>query len=214
MSGLFGVVSKKKDSCIDSLIYGTDYQAHMGSEYGGLAVLGNNSFARFIHRMSNANFRDKFFESIKNIEVHSGIGVISDLEEQPIYMKSKVGEFCIVTSGRIVNMEELAKEMMDAGICFSEFSKSHVNMTELVARIVSTGQTIQDGIKLMFGKIKGSCSLLILTREGIYAARDYFGRTALVLGQDSESFAICSETCGFANLGYRTIRDLNPGEIL
>ena len=81
MSGLFGVVSKKKDSCIDSLIYGTDYQAHMGSEYGGLAVLGNNSFARFIHRMSNANFRDKFFESIKNIEVHSGIGVISDLEE-------------------------------------------------------------------------------------------------------------------------------------
>ena len=152
MSGLFGVISKNKNCCIDSLIYGTDYQAHMGSEYGGLAVLGQN-FARFIHRMSNANFRDKFFESIKNIEVHSGIGVISDLEEQPIYMKSKVGEFCIVTSGRIVNMEELAKEMMDAGICFSEFSKSHVNMTELVARIVSTGKTIQDGIKLMFGKI-------------------------------------------------------------
>ena len=213
MSGLFGVVSKKKDSCIDSLIYGTDYQAHMGSEYGGLAVLGQ-SFSRFIHRMSNANFRDKFFESIKNYEVHSGIGVISDLEEQPIYIKSKIGEFCIVTSGRIVNLESLAKEMIENGICFSEFSQSHVNMTELVARIIANGQTIQDGIKNLFNKIKGSCSLLILAREGIYAARDYYGRTALVLGQDSDSFAVCSETCGFANLGYRTIRDLNPGEII
>lgn len=212
MSGLFGVISKNKDWCIDSLIYGTDYQAHMGSEYGGIAVLGQN-FARFIHRMSNANFRDKFFESIKNIEVSSGIGVISDLEEQPIYTKSKLGEFCVVTSGRIVNIEELAKEVMDKGICFSEFSKFHVNTTELVARIISEGQTIQDGIKLLFSKIKGSCSLLVLTREGIYAARDYYGRTALVLGQNSDSFAVCSETCGFANLGYRIIRDLNPGEI-
>ena len=213
MSGLFGVVSKNKNSCIDSLIYGTDYQAHMGSEYGGIAVLGQN-FARFIHRMSNANFRDKFFESIKNIEMHSGIGVISDLEEQPIYMKSKLGEFCIVTSGRITNMEELAQDMMDAGISFSEFSKSHVNMTELVARIISGGKTIQDGIKTLFTKIKGSCSLLVLTREGIYAARDYFGRTPLVIGQNSDSFAIASETCGFANLGYKTIRDMKSGEIL
>ncbi len=213
MSGLFGVVSKNKNSCIDSLIYGTDYQAHMGSEYGGLAVSGK-SFARFIHRMSNANFRDKFFESIKNMEVHSGIGVISDLEEQPIYIKSKLGEFCIVTSGRITNLEELAKEMMDAGISFSEFSKSNVNMTELVARIISGGKTIQDGIKILFEKINGSCSLLVLTRQGIYAARDYYGRTPLVLGQNSDSFAVCSETCGFANLGYKTIRDLNSGEII
>ena len=213
MSGLFGVISKSETYCMDSLIYGTDYQAHMGSEYGGLAVLGKN-FARFIHRMSNANFRDKFFESIKNLEVHSGIGVISDLEEQPIYMKTKVGDFCIVTSGRIVNMEELAKEMIDKGICFSEFSKVHVNMTELVARIISGGQTIQDGIKILFSKIKGSCSLLVLTREGIYAVRDYYGRTTLVLGQNTDSFAVCSETCCFANLGYRVIRDLNPGEIV
>ena len=213
MSGLFGVISKSKTYCMDSLIYGTDYQAHMGSEYGGLAVLGQN-FARFIHRMSNANFRDKFFESIKNLEVHSGIGVISDLEEQPIYMKTKLGDFCIVTSGRIVNTEELAKEMINNGICFSEFSKVHVNMTELVARIISSGQTIQDGIRILFNKIKGSCSLLVLTREGIYAARDFYGRTALVLGQNADSFAVCSETCCFANLGYRAIRNLNPGEIL
>ncbi len=211
MSGLFAVASKQ--NCAEMLIYGTDYHAHMGSEYGGLAVLGQD-FARFIHRMNNANFRDKFFDSTKDFETNMGIGCVSDLEEQPVYIKSKVGEFCIVTSGRIVNVESLADEMMKDGVCFSEFSKFHVNSTELVARIIADEDTIENGIKKVFSKIKGSCSLLILTRQGIYVARDFFGRTALVLGKNEDSFAVCSETCSFSNLGYETIRDLNPGEIV
>ncbi|WP_413853192.1 amidophosphoribosyltransferase [Candidatus Ruminimicrobium bovinum] len=211
MSGLFGIVSKS--DCSENLIYGIDYHTHMGSEYGGIAIL-NDEFTRYINRMSNANFRDRFFSSDKKIETTKGIGCISDLEEQPIYIKSRVGEFCVVTSGRVENLQEIADSMIKEGICFSEFSKSHVNTTELVARIVASGSSIQEGIKLVYKKIKGSCSLLILTREGIYAARDFYGRTSLILGKNEDSYAVCSETVAFANLGFEQIRDLNSGEIV
>jgi len=211
VSGLFGIVSKT--DCSENLIYGIDYHTHMGSEYGGIAIL-NDEFTRYINRMSNANFRDRFFSSTKKIETTRGIGCISDLEEQPIYIKSRVGEFCIVTSGRIENQQELADSMMKDGVCFSEFSKSHVNSTELVARIIASGKNIEDGIKLVFKKIKGSCSLLILAREGIYVARDFYGRTSLILGKNGDSYAVCSETVAFSNLGFEQIRDLNSGEIV
>ena len=211
MSGLFGIVSKT--DCSENLIYGIDYHTHMGSEYGGIAIL-NDEFKRYINRMSNANFRDRFFSSDKKINTTKGIGCISDLEEQPIYIKSRVGEFCVVTSGRVENLQEIADSMIKDGICFSEFSKSHVNTTELIARIVASGNTIQEGIKLVYKKIKGSCSLLILAKEGIYAARDFYGRTSLILGKNEDSYAVCSETVAFSNLGFEQIRDLNSGEIV
>ncbi|MDD5020775.1 MAG: amidophosphoribosyltransferase [Endomicrobiaceae bacterium] len=211
MSGLFGVISKS--DCSEFLIYGTDYHTHMGSEYGGLAVL-DKEFSRYIHKMSNANFRDRFFENIKELKITKGIGCISDLDEQPIYIKSNLGDFCVVTTGRIENIKELSESLMKSGICFTEFSKDYVNMTEVVARIITSSSSIVEGIKKVFQKIKGSCSLLILSREGLYVARDYHGRTSLILGKNQDSIAVCSESCAFANLGYKTIRDLNPGEIV
>ena len=211
MSGIFGVVSEK--NCAETLVYGTDYNTHMGTEYGGIAVYGTE-FKRYIHKMSSANFKTRFFENIKDINGRQGIGVVSDLDEQPIYLKSKLGEFCIVSTGKIANLDILAKEMMNEGICFGEVSKTVVNATELLARIIATGDDIKDGIEKMYKRIKGSASVLLLTSGGIYCARDNCARSTLVLGRKAGSWAVCSETTSLPNLDFEPIRDLKPGEIV
>lgn len=211
MSGVFGVISRSE--CAEPLIYGTDYHTHLGSEYGGIAVYGNE-FKRYIHKMSSVNFRSRFIENAKDIKGTHGIGVISDQDEQPIYLKSKVGEFCIVGTGKIDNLDELAEELLEEGISFSEVSKFSANSIELVARLITKGNDIKDGIEKMQNRIRGSVSVLILSKDGIFAARDKFGRTSLILGKKQDNWAVCSETTSFPNTGFEPIRDLNPGEIV
>jgi len=211
MSGIFGVASN--NSCIEDLVYGTDYHTHMGSEYAGLAVYGKE-FSRYIHRLSSAYFKTRFMEDIKNIEGSKGIGVISDHDEQPIYIKSKLGPFCLVTNGRIDNVEELTKEMLSNGTSFSEFSKNAANMTELCGKIIAQASAVKEGIEKIHETVRGACSLLILTKGGIFAARDACGRNTLVLGKGEKGFAVCSESNSLLNLGYTPVRDLAPGEIV
>ena len=211
MSGIFGVVSAT--NCAEALVYGTDYHTHMGTEYGGIAVF-DKEFKRYIHKMSSANFKTRFFENIKDINGQQGIGVVSDFDEQPIYLKSKLGEFCIVSTGKVDNINELTREMLEEGISFSEMSKKSVNVTELIARIIATGKDIKEGIEKVYKRIIGSASILVLTKDGIYGARDSFGRSTLILGRKEGSLAICSETTSLPNLDFEPIRDLKPGEIV
>lgn len=211
MSGIFGVVSK--GDCADTLFYGTDYHSHLGTEYGGLAIFGD-SFNRQIHNISQSQFKSKFYEDYKRLKGNKGIGVISASDEQPIYLNSKLGPFCIVTNGLIENSEELVNELLKKGISFAEVSKGIVNETELVAKLISQGDSFVDGIETMFTKIKGSCSLLLLNKEGIYAARDRMGHTPLVIGQRDSDFAITSETCAFINNNFTITKYIQPGEII
>jgi amidophosphoribosyltransferase len=164
--------------------------------------------------MSSANFKSRFFENIKDINGQQGIGVVSDLDEQPIYLKSKLGEFCIVSTGKIDNINTLAHEMQEEGISFSEVSRKSVNAAELLAKIIASGKDIKEGIEKIYKRIRGSASLLILTKDGIYAVRDSFARSTLVLGRKEGAWAICSETASLPNLDFRPIRDLEPGEIV
>lgn len=211
MSGIFGVVSKK--DCTQDLFYGTDYHTHLGTEYGGMAVLGEECY-RYIHNISQSQFKSKFYENYKDMKGQRGIGVISDCDEQPIYLHSKFGPLCIVTEGLIENKTALAKELLEDGFSFSEFAKDGVNTTELIAKLIIRGETLIDGIEQMFGKIAGSCSLLILNKEGIYAARDRMGYTPLVVGKKEDSWAVTAETSAFANLGFSVVKYLKPGEIV
>jgi len=211
MSGIFGVVSK--NDCVETLFYGTDYHSHLGTEFGGLAVLGKD-FWRQIHDISQTQFKSKFYEDCKQMKGNKGIGVISALDEQPIYLNSRVGPFCMVTNGLLENKEELAEGLRKRGISFSEVSRGSINTTELIAKLISQGNDIIDGIERMFDVIKGSCSLLLLAREGIYAARDRFGYTPLVIGKRDDSIAITSETCAFPNNDFKTVKYLDPGEII
>ena len=211
MSGVFGVVSKK--DCVMDLLYGTDYHSHLGTEFGGMAVLGS-SFARHIHNISQSQFKSKFYEDSRRMEGTKGIGAISDSDEQPIYLNSRFGPFCIATTGLIENKVELADSLLNKGVSFSEVSKDAVNVTELIAKLIIEGKDFIDGIEKMFDMINGSCSLLLLHKDGIYAARDRAGYTPLAVGKKEGAWAVASETSAFPNLGFEIIKHLQPGEIV
>jgi len=212
MSGLFGVVSK--NSCISSLYYGTDYHSHLGTEYGGIAFIKKNKIpVKKIHDISNSQFKSKFYEGSDKIKSKMGIGVISDKDPQPLNFEGKYGHYAICTAGLVTNKEELAKWLIKRGVSFSEIDSGDVNTTELVALLINQGESIIDGIELMQDKIKGSISLLLLTKKGIYCARDKNGVTPLVIGEKKNETAVASETCAFPNLGFKIKKFLSPGEI-
>ncbi len=211
MSGIFGVVSET--DCAQTLFYGTDYHSHLGTEYGGLAVLGRD-FTRQIHDLTQGQFKSKFFDDYKSMHGNKGIGVISDYDEQPIYLNSRFGPFCIVTCGFVENAEELTAKLLDEGISFSEVSRRPVNTPELMAKLINQGTDMIDGIENMFDAIAGSCSLLLLHKDGIYAARDRFGYTPLVVGKRPDAWAVTSETSAFPNNDFEVVKHLQPGEVV
>ncbi len=211
MSGIFGVVSK--GDCAETLFYGTDYHSHLGTAYGGMAVLGED-FTRQIHNISQDQFKSKFYRDFKRMKGNMGIGVISAFDEQPIYLSSRFGPFCIVTNGILENIKELVSGLLQKGITFSEVSKDTVNVTELVAKLISQGDSLIDGIERMFDAIDGSCSLLLLNRDGIYAARDRYGYTPLVIGKRQDAWAVTSESSAFPNIEFEMVKYLEPGEIV
>lgn len=211
MSGLFGVVSR--DNCNELLFYGTDYHSHLGTEFGGIAMLGDD-FTRQIHNISQSQFKSKFYEDIFAMKGHMGIGVISAFDEQPIYLNSKYGPFCIVTDGFIDNARPLADALLAEGVTFSETGDGTVNLTELVAKMITRGDGLIDGIEKMFDAIDGSCSMLVLHRDGIYAARDRLGYSSLAIGRRGDEWAVTSETTAFPNNHLEIVKFLEPGEIV
>ena len=211
MSGIFGVVSK--GNCAETLFYGTDYHSHLGTEYGGMAILGEN-FVRQIHDLSQSQFKSKFYADYEAMKGTKGIGVISAFDEQPIYLNSRFGPFCIAVNGIVENRDILAAKLLSKGMSFSEVSKTGVNTPELVAKLISREKDLIDGIGKMFDTIEGSCSLLLLNRTGIYAARDRFGYTPLVIGRRKDAWAVTSETSAFPNNDFEVVRHMEPGEII
>ncbi|MFX1410194.1 MAG: amidophosphoribosyltransferase [Promethearchaeota archaeon] len=210
MGGLFGVFSNS--DCLKDLFYGTDYHSHLGTRRGGLAVKNAGGFQRFIKNITTTQFRSKFEKDITKMHGNKGIGVISDFDDQPLIISSHLGIFAIVTVGKINNLESLAKDALNNGSHFSEMHGSEINPTEMVATIISQGSTFEEGIQKVQDMIEGSCTMLILTDQGIYATRDKLGRTPLIIGMKNRSYAVTMETCAFPNLGYKIIKFLGPGE--
>jgi amidophosphoribosyltransferase len=213
MGGVFGIISAK--DCVNDLFFGTDYHSHLGTKRGGLAVKNNERFIRFIHNIENAQFRSKFEAEIKMMSGNIGIGVISDYDDQPLLIRSHLGNYAIVTVGVIQNIDELVKKAFwEKRIHFRDMSGGEINPTELVATLINQESTFVDGIKSAQEVIEGSCSLLLLTDDGVYAARDKLGRTPLVVGEKEGSYAVSLETCAFPNLDFKIKQYLGPGEIV
>ena len=212
MSGFFGVASKK--DCVFDLFFGTDYHSHLGTRRGGMAVYGPNGFNRAIHNIENSPFRTKFERDFDEMQGNSGIGCISDNEPQPLLVRSHLGNFAIATVGRVNNTDELIKKAFSEGAThFLEMSGGSINATELVASLINKQETIPEGIRYAQSVINGSMSILILTPNGIYAARDKMGRTPVTLGKKSGSYCVAFEAFSYLNLGYKNYRELGPGEI-
>jgi amidophosphoribosyltransferase len=212
MGGLFGVVSTS--DCVSDLYYGTDYHSHLGTRRGGMAVCNAHGIQRSIHNIENSYFRTKFDAELEKFHGRNGIGVISDTDPQPLVIGSHLGTFALVTVGKINNQAELIRRAFARRSHFSDTSDGEVNPTELVAMLICEGERIEDGIRNAQDSIQGSCSMLLLTAKGIYAARDRLGRTPLSIGKRDGALAVTSETCAFPNLGYETDYFLGPGEIL
>ncbi len=215
MGGFFGVVSK--GDCSLDLFYGTDYHSHLGTCRGGLAVLGEGGFVRNIHDISNTQFRTKFEADIAGMRGVAGIGVISDTESQPLIIGSHLGAYALVTVGVINNLDDIAAQAFHKRAThFSEMSGGGINPTELVATLINQGSTFEEGIQVAQQTIEGSCSMLLLTAEGVvYAARDRYGRTPIVLGRKGDDgYAVTMETAAFPNLGYDVTSYLGPGEVI
>lgn len=214
MGGFFGTI--KNSECITDLFYGTDYNSHMGTFRAGLATLKESGeIARSIHSLENAYFRNKFEGELPKFTGKSGIGVISDTDPQPMVMKTRIGKFALVTVAKFNNLKEIEAEMLSKGGHLSELSSGQACPTELIALIISQGKNYVDGIELAYQKVKGSFSTLLLTEEGIIAARDYYGRTPIVIGKhETDGYAVSGESSSFTNLGYEIDYFLGPGEIV
>jgi len=215
MGGFFGVVSQK--DCVADVFYGTDYNSHMGTRRGGIAAYKrtDGSFVRSIHNLESSYFRSKFESELGDFQgATSAIGVISDTDAQPLIISSHLGRFAITTVAKIANMDELTHQLMEQNMHFAELSGGGINQTELVALLIIQGKTFREGIENVFHRVKGSVSLLILTEDGIIAARDRLGRTPIVLGRKQGAIAATSESSAFANLDYDIERFLGPGEIV
>lgn len=214
MGGFFGTVSKEK-SCIDDLFYGTDYNSHLGTKRGGLATYDKErGFTRSIHNLESSYFRTKFESDLAKFHGQSGIGIISDTDAQPIVFNSHLGRFAIVTVARIVNIKELEEDLLAKNMHFAELSSGVTNQTELIALLIIQGKTFVEGIENVYNNVKGSCSLLLLTEDGIIAARDKLGRTPIVIGKKEGAYAATSESNSFPNLDFDIEKYLGPGEIV
>lgn len=212
MGGIFGVASKT--DCVLDLFFGTDYHSHLGTKRGGLAVLGEDGFNRAIHNIENSPFRTKFERDIETMQGKTGIGCISDMEPQPLIVRSHLGNFALTTVGLIQNAEALVQKVFSEGHThFLEMSGGSINATELVAALINQKDSIVDGIRYVQEVIEGSVTMLLLTQKGIYAARDKYGRTPLIIGKKDGAYCASFESFAFLNLGYTPERELGPGEI-
>ncbi len=213
MGGIFGVVSK--EDCVLDLFFGTDYHSHLGTKRGGMAVYGESGFNRAIHNIENSPFRTKFERDVEELHGKMGIGCISDTEPQPLLVQSPLGSFAITTVGRINNMEEIIRTAFGSNrMHFLEMSGGFINPTELVAALIVQKSSITEGIQYAQEMIEGSMTLMIMTADGIYAARDRLGRTPLVLGRKEGAYCASFESFAYFNLGYSDYRELGPGEIV
>ena len=213
MGGFFGTVSTKE--CVNDLFYGTDYNSHLGTMRGGMSTYSKETgFNRSIHNLECTYFRSAFEDSLDKFKGNAGIGIISDTDAQPLLMNSHLGRFAIVTVAKVNNKEELAEKLLSENMHLSEFSSGKINQTELIGLLIIKGKTFVEGIENVFREVKGSCSLLLLTEDGIIAARDSWGRTPIVVGRKEDAYAVSSESTSFPNLGYEVERYLGPGEII
>lgn len=213
MGGFFGVASK--EACNLDLFYGTDYHSHLGTRRGGMATYGSDGWKRAIHNIENSPFRTKFEKDVDTMNGNLGIGCISDYDPQPLLIQSHLGCFGITTVGKINNTDQLIRNLYENGHThFQSMTSGQINSTELVAALICKKDSFVEGIRYVQSVVEGSMTLLLLTENGIYAARDLLGRTPVVIGKKENAYCVSFESFAYINLGYTDYKELGPGEIV
>ncbi len=212
MGGFFGAATA--DDCVFDLFFGIDYHSHLGTKRGGMVVYGEGGFDRAIHNIENAPFRTKFDKDIQKMSGYMGIGCISDYEPQPLLVRSHHGTYAITTISKINNIKELTEMLFERGHShFLEMSGGDINATEMIACLINQKENLIEGLQYALESVDGSVSILLMNEKGIYAARDKYGRTPVVIGRKDNAFCISFENFAYRNLGYKDYKELGPGEI-
>lgn len=213
MGGFFGVASK--EDCVLELFYGVDYHSHLGTRRGGMATYGHEGFNRAIHNIENSPFRTKFDGDVSEMKGYLGIGCISDFEPQPLLIQSSLGSFAITTVGKVNNYQELLNQLYTRKHShFQEMSNGQINVTELIAVLICEKESILEGIRYVQEVVDGSINILLMNKDGIYAARDRFGRMPIVVGCKDGAYCVSFESHAYINLGYIDYKELGPSEIV
>ena len=215
MGGFFGAISKQ--DCVLDIFFGVDYHSHLGTRRGGMAIYDEASggFQRQIHNIENTPVRTKFEGDLSDFRGHSGIGCISDMDPQPLLVRSHLGLYAITTVGIINNDEELVQQYFsDHGHQFMAQSSGKVNASELTAALINQKDSLVEGIRYAQEIIQGSSTILLLTQDGIIAARDKLGRLPVLVGQNDQGCCVSFESFAYQKLGYHTAYELGPGEIV
>lgn len=214
MGGFFGAASK--NDCISDVFFGVDYHSHLGTRRGGMTAYSpERGFQRSIHSIENSPFRTKFENDIAAMEGKLCIGCISDTDPQPILLRSKLGFYAVCNIGIINNAEALRSEILsDCSASLEAMSSGKVNSSSIIGSLIAQKDNFADGIRYMQEKIDGTVSLLILTEDGIIAARDAKGRLPIIIGRRDDGYCCSFESFAFQKLGYETYRELLPGEIV
>lgn len=214
MGGFFGAALKT--SCVDDVFFGTDYHSHLGTRRGGITVYSpEKGFQREIHSIENSPFRTKFEHDIESMSGNIGIGCISDTDPQPILLRSKLGSIAVGNIGIINNAAELCEEFFGSNLAsFETMTSGKVNSSALIGALIAQKSSFADGIRYAQERIDGTVSLLILTEDGIIAARDKMGRLPIIIGKREDGYCVSFESFAFQKLGYKTYRELLPAEIV
>ena len=212
MGGFFAAASR--EDCVFDLFYGTDYHSHLGTRRAGMAVFGRDGFNRAIHNIENSPFRTKFSSDMEEMSGFMGIGCISDYDPQPLIVRSHHGTYAIATVGKVNNTQQILDTVFSGSrMHFLEMSGGTINKTELTATLINQRDNLVEGIQYAQQLIDGSMTILLMTPDAIYCARDRYGRTPVVIGKKEDGYCASFESFAFLNLGYETVRELGPGEI-
>ena len=214
MGGFFGAISKR--DCVLDIFFGVDYHSHLGTRRGGMAIYDKASgFQRQIHNIENTPFRTKFEGDLADFHGCSGIGCISDTDPQPLLVRSHLGLYAITTVGIINNAEQLVETYFsDHGHQFMAQSNGKVNASELTAALINQKDSLLEGIRYAQEVIDGSSTILLLTEDGIIAARDKLGRLPVLVGKNDDGCCVSFESFAYQKLGYQTCYELGPQEIV
>ena len=214
MGGFFGAISRR-DAVLD-VFFGTDYHSHLGTRRAGMVMYDRkDGFQRQIHNIENSPFRSKFENDLADFHGQSGIGCISDTDPQPLLVRSHLGLYAITTVGIISNADKLIETYFSQrGHQFMAMSSGAVNATELVAGLINQKDSLVEGIRHAQDVIEGSATILILTKEGIIAARDKLGRLPVLVGRNEDGYCVSFESFAYHKLGYNDEHELGPREIV
>ncbi len=202
--GIFALYAP--EHCAFTIFQGIDFLQHRGQQYCGIATYDGRVHQITHHGKVLNNFTDQDLDSLPG---HWGIGHVSLKERQPVKWHSLMGEIAVAFSGNIINDEELKQEMMSRGKAFWRGYN-----VEIISKIILEAMDPVVGLADLAAKIKGAYSVVVLTRAGIYAARDVYGFRPLILGHKNGTFAISSESRALQNLDFDVVRDVRPGEIV